>query len=162
MAQQKDRWEIATFVVETIAAVGVIFSVIYLAIQVGGNTSIMRAQAHNQLLMQLNQPLLVALGDSELSEVIIRGMGDPDAISDVEWHRFSNHLFMFNNPWEYLYYGNEDGSTPPALWQGANAYYVDFAKIQPGSKRFWKELGHAYGEPFFSFADQYFSAEIPS
>jgi hypothetical protein len=98
----------------------VICSVIYLAVQVGGNTSVMRAQAHNNTLMQLNQPMVVALGDAELSEVIIRGASDPHALGDVEWHRLSNYMFMLNNSWEYLYYGNEDGSTPPALWNGAN------------------------------------------
>lgn len=160
MAQQKDRWEIATFVVETIAAVGVIFSVIYLAIQVGGTNTALRAQTHDNALTQFNQPLMITMNNPELSDLKVRGMSDPGTLNDVEWSRFSAYLLMNTNTWEYVYYLHQDRATPPEFWEGANAYYADLAENKPGAKRFWNEYSFAYGEPFRSYADQFFSAEI--
>jgi hypothetical protein len=162
MAQEKDRWEIATFIVETVAAVGVIFSVIYLAIQVGGTNSALRAQTHDNLLTQLNQPIMLAVDNAELSDLVLRGMSDPSTLSDVEWSRYANYLIITNNTWEYGYYLNRDAATPPELWVGMDAYYSDLAKNQPGLKRFWKEYGFGYAEPFHSYADQFFSTAIPA
>jgi hypothetical protein len=161
MAQEKDRLAIATLVVETVAAIGVIFSVIYLAVQVSGSTAALRAQTHNNVLTQGNQPLLVALNNPDLGVLVDRGMGDPEALSKEEWSRFTNYLFMAINSWEYTYYLDQDEATPPEIWDGMDAYYSEIANIKPGLKRFWSKYEHYYAEPFHSYADQFFSAEIP-
>jgi len=160
MAQEKDRWEIATFVVETVAAVGVIFSVIYLAIQVGGTTSALRAQTHDNVLNQGTQQFMMTMNNPGFSALINKGKNDPGGLSDAEWSRFTDYLIVINNTWEYVYYLDQDAATPPEIWVGINAYYSDLAKNKPGLKRFWREYSYIYAEPFRSYADQFFSAEV--
>jgi hypothetical protein len=57
------------------------------------------------------------------------------------------------NAWEYAYYLNTADSTTRELWLGANAWYSREARVRPGLRRFWRESGIAYAEPFYSYVD---------
>ena len=161
MAEYKQKLEVTALIAEVIAAIGVIFSVIYLSIQIGGNTAALRTQAHHNLLTQANQPILIELGDRELGEIIAAGLKAPSLLSDYDWRRFTLYQIMAVNSWEYGYYLNRDGSAPAELWVGVNDYYVDLAETSPGMKKYWEEYAFIYAEPFRSYADKYFSLPLP-
>jgi len=160
MSTHKERVEIVALYAEVVAAIGVIVSVIYLAVQIGGNTAALKTQAHHNLLTQANQPLLIELDDQELGEIIAHGLASPEELSEGEWRRFFLYQLMSVNSWEYGYYLNKDKSTPPELWEGLNAYYVSQASSYPGMKKFWQEFAFVYAEPFRSYADQHFQSSL--
>ncbi len=161
MAAFKERLEIAGLVAEVTAAIGVIISVIYLAVQVSHNTEALYSQTHFNLLDMSQDALVVAMSNPELNSIVVRGRDDPANLDEEEWNRFLNSQLLEINSWEYAYYLNEDGTIPPQVWEGYNAYYIGFARNEPGVKRFWEEFGFAYAEPFHSYADQYFAEELP-
>ena len=160
MSQLKDKLETVALAAEITAAVGVIVSVIYLATQVSGNTNALRSQSHDSLLTQFNSTLVMRVVDPELAEMVHRGDRDPDALSPEEWDRYVNFNIIAANSWEYGYYLNQDGSVPPSLWEGGNAYFVESARTDPGFRRFWAEYNSIYAEPFHSYADQFFAEPI--
>jgi len=160
MSQPDSRLQQTALIAEITAALGVILSVIYLAVQVGGSTNALRAQTHHNLLSQANEPILLSINNPELAEIIRLGEADPGQLSESEWSRFAEYQLIAINSWEYGYYLNRDGSAPPELWEGLNAYYANIAANRPGLKRFWGEMSFVYAEPFNSYADQYFEAPL--
>lgn len=160
MEKFKERLEIAASIAEIAAALGVIVSLVYLATEISGNTNALRAQAHDNLLNQFNQPIYMTIEDPELGTIVRRGNADPESLTDDEWTRYRDYLLVAFNAWEYGYYLDQDGSVPRSLWEGGNAFFSDYAATKPGAKKFWKELGFVFAEPFHSYAARYFEAPI--
>jgi hypothetical protein len=156
METAKNKLEIWALIAEIVAAVGVIVSVIYLAVEIGEGTATLRAQTHHNLLSMANASFEHALEDEKLAEIVARGMAEPDSLSEAEWYRFSLYQLLAFNAWEYGYYLNAARSTPPELWEGLDAYYRELVESRSGLRRFWKEYHHAFAEPFHSYVNARF------
>jgi hypothetical protein len=131
METTKDKLETWALIAEIVAALGVIVSVIYLAVQIGEGTATLRAQTHHNLLSMANASFEHALADEKLAEIVAKGLAKPDSLSEAEWYRFSLYQLLAFNAWEYGYY--------------------------PGLRRFWKEYHHAFAEPFHSYVNARFN-----
>jgi hypothetical protein len=97
------------------------------------------------------------LADEKLAEIVTKGLAKPDSLSEAEWYRFSLYQLLSFNAWEYGYYLNAAGSTPPELWEGLDAYYRELVESHSGLRRFWKDYHHAYAEPFHSYVNARFN-----
>jgi len=97
MPINKERLDYVATVAEIVAAVGVMISVIYLAIQIDGSNKELRAQSFNDALSNIHEPLELLVQDAELSEIVRKGNLDPDLLTDAEWYRFLRwHLLRFD------------------------------------------------------------------
>ena len=77
---------------EFVAAIGVVASLIYLAVQIRQNTKSSRVAA-NQSVTASYIDLNTRLGENEgLADVVRRGLRDVDALSDPERGRFYSYL----------------------------------------------------------------------
>jgi hypothetical protein len=87
----------------------------------------------------------------------------PDALSDVDWTRVTNYMFMQFNAWEYVYYQDRDGSIPKQLLVGTDAYHKALIATKPGYARFWSEFADQFDEPFRSYVSAEFArhAAVP-
>jgi hypothetical protein len=94
--------------------------------------------------------------NESLAGIVTQCDADPGRVETTAWARCVNYYFMQFNAWEYMYYQNRDGSIPPQLWNGADAYFKTLAATKPGYVRFWKETESAFDEPFRSYATQEF------
>jgi len=160
MPKQKWRLSDTALIAEIIAAIGIIVSVLYLAVQVSGSNISLRAQTHSDVLTQFNQALLLSVDNPELASTIERGLADPDRLSEGEWRQFRDYHWVILSSWEYAYYLNVQGAINPELWNGGHAYFSDLASNEPSVKRVWEEVGIAFAEPFKSYADQFFEMPI--
>ena len=59
---------------------------------------------------------------------------------------------MLINAWEYGYYLNKAGSTPPEFWEGADAHFAAQAASYAGWLKYWAGNSHSFAEPFHSYA----------
>ena len=138
---------------EFVGGLAVLVTLIYLAVQIGGSKRALKTQTHHNLLAMAQRPLELMIADPELADIVNRGHDDPEALNPAEWSRYSNYTLIVINAWEYGYYLNRDGSTPPELWEGADGYFRQLAATKPGWRRFWRENHHAFAEPFHSYAE---------
>lgn len=120
-------------------------------VQIRDNTKLLRSQAHSNAIVLGSRPLEMVIENEGLSRIVTIGSATPDALSEVEWARFGNYLFLQVNAWEYFYYQHRDGSIPKELWVGADAYFGGLVRSKPGLARFWSEFQEAYDEPFRSY-----------
>ena len=156
MVIAKERIEYSALVAEIVAALGVIISVVYLAIQVGDSNNELRAQTHYNANIMVNRTLELLVSDEGLAEIVTKAAESKSGLSKAEWERFTQYELMIFNGWEYSYYLNESSSIPPQLWIGQDSYMNEQVRTRPGLKTFWDEYQHAYAEPFRSYVESQF------
>lgn len=144
-------------IAEIAGAIAVVMSVIYLALQIGANTKVLRSQAHYNALSLAQRPFEMAIENEGLSKILNAGFATPQALSPEEWMRCSYYIFMEFNAWEYLYYQHRDGSIPKELWVGADASFKQSIGAKAGYARFWSEREIAFDEPFRSYVSNEFA-----
>ena len=145
--------EIAASVAEIVAALGVIISVIYLAIQIRDSNKVARQQAYNNTLNLMHAPIEQMVGNSELSETIRRGGLEPDQLSETDWFQYSFWWMMQFNMYEFLYVAHLDRTVVPNIWHGTDASWANVIKEWPGVRRAWREWRHAYSDQFQEYVD---------
>lgn len=99
------NWEAVGAIAEMAGALGVILSLIYLAVQIRhGATTAKRAAGHD--VMMTTTPLLVALASStEVTSIWMRGLADFSALSAEERVRFSCLLLLLTYSWDEAQHG---------------------------------------------------------
>ena len=143
-----ERWALLA---EIVAAIAVVLSVAYLALQVSDNNRLLRSQAHYNGLELSQRPLELMIQNKDLAAELVKCDQNPELVTDSNWYQCNGYYLLQFNSWEYLYYQNEDGSIPTQLWVGADASFKHRIATRPGYKRFWSESQHAFDEPFRSY-----------
>ena len=150
-----ERW---TSIAEIAGAFAVVLSVVYLAVQVSDNNRLLRSQAHFNALTLGQRPLEMMIENENLSKIIVKCDNDPMSVDPADWERCERYYFMQFNSWEYFYYQYADGSIPPQLWRGADAYFKQEVLSNAGFARFWSEGQVAFDDPFRSYVIDEFAA----
>ena len=149
----KSRLESFARIAETAAAIAVVISVIYLALQITANTKLLRSQAHFNALSLGQRPMEFMIESDTLGGIVAQCDADPDRAPPVAWSRCLNYYFLEINAWEYIYYQHLDGSIPQEYWVGADAYFKSQMEKKPAYRRAWHEFQYSFDEPFRSFAN---------
>jgi hypothetical protein len=150
-----ERWALFA---EIAGAAAVVLSVAYLALQVSDNNKLLRSQAHYNALELGQRPLEIMLENESLVGALLSCERDPETVDPASWERCSTYYFLETNSWEYFYYQHTDGSIPPQLWRGADAYFKQKVITNPAYARFWSEMHIAFDEPFRSYVNAEFGA----
>ncbi len=150
-----ERWAL---IAEIAGGIAIVLSVVYLALQISDNNRLLRSQAHYNALSLGQRPLEMMVENENLSKVIISCDSDPESVDPANWERCRNYYFMQFNSWEYFYYQYADGSIPPQLWRGADAYFKQAVHSNSGFARFWSEMQIAFDDPFRSYVANAFAA----
>ena len=159
MTAFKERLEIVGLVAEITAAAGVIISVIYLAVQVHGNTSALQTQTHFNAMAIEMELSLVSIDNPEWAAIWVRGQTDSSEFNEVEWARQDTFNIIQIDNWEFIYYLHRDGAMAPEIWEGWDRYYSGLALNNASWRRSWADSGGWYAEPFYSYANAYFFEE---
>ncbi len=141
----------AVALAELIAAIGVIVSVVYLAIQVRGGNHQIRQQATNDMLTMMHSPIEQMISNAELSEIIRLGNTDPDSLSEADWFRYSFWWLLQFDTYEYLHDACQRGTMDDTHWTGTDASFRNAFKIWPGSRRAWQDWSHVYSGAFQTY-----------
>ncbi|MEM6412233.1 MAG: hypothetical protein AAF683_11935 [Pseudomonadota bacterium] len=148
----KSRLEHTAMIAEVIAAIAVVVSVIYLALQISANNKLLRSQTYHNFLT-IGHPLSqMVVGDPEFAALLTKCDAEPYSASRTEWRRCEFYYQMTVDVWEYLYYQNEDGIIPIEFWDGADEHFVKTTVASGGLQRFWREWSETYKDPFGAHA----------
>ena len=148
------NWDLARLaaVAEIGASIGVMISVVYLAIQIQGSNEQLRAQFYNDTLDKLHKPLELIAQDQSLAEIVIRAETDPESLSRVEWQRYSDLQLIRYNAYEHAYYAYKDGDLREELWKGIDANLTGRVKSK-GFQKFWAQREGGFAEPFHGYVE---------
>lgn len=148
--------EQASFVSQVISAVAILASLVFLAIQIRGNTRALRSQSYFNGMTHGQRPFELMIQDAALTRIVNEGYAAPEKLSPEDRERFNMHTFLLFNSWEYFFYQHRDRAIPDQLFVGTDAHMRVLVHSKPGLAVFWEEYRHAYEEPFLSYVSEVF------
>ena len=140
-------------IMQILGGIGVIGSLIYIAIQIRNNSRAMRAATYQQLIVSSVQGWLGMAHDGETTDIVLRGMDDFFALSRVEKARFRflvmAYVGNFANGWFQLKIGTLRDNDWKAITGDMDAFFST-----PGTQVVWPLVKSRFNPEFTAFVDQ--------
>jgi len=127
-------------IIEIIASILVVPSLIYLAIQVRQNTKQMQATASFQWVEASGQMNAVVAGDTKAASVFRRGWNDPTSLNEDEQMQFLIHMGQFMQIYSTMYEQYQSGLLPKTQWHNCRKDLIS-ALSSPGGIFVWDNFG---------------------
>jgi len=128
---------------EFVGALGVVASLVYLAVQVRQNTASVRAATFQALAQSYSDFASLIGSDGEVARILHAGSSDPEAGTELERFRFNFLLVAATRRWENAFYQHERGMLDASQWEGLQAGAL-LSLRTPGGRAWWRAFGHIY------------------
>lgn len=125
---------------------------IFLTIQTRQNTKAQRsstAQSANEMAMSIYKPIVAG---PDVAELVLRGLRDPESLTDVETMRFTAHWQNSLFTWQNWFYQRNQGALDDGIWLGFSKVLVDVLQT-PGLANFWQHRRHYFSDEFRMFVE---------
>lgn len=144
------NWDAVSAIGQIVGAMGVIISVIYLALQVRSNARQTRLASMRSMSDAFNQWLQSLAENKEFGDLYYRGMRDFASIEGADLPRFSalmDHPFRI---YEDMYYQKLEGHLDRRVWRGFEAIMRDIIAY-PGAQAWWPTRSHWFSREFAEY-----------
>jgi hypothetical protein len=136
---------------QIIAATGVVVSLIYLAIQIRGNTKIASAQARHSISEFV---LCISIFRAEHADRFAKlESGAELTEGDRQFQYWSHVQFLLHA--ETYFHHHELGLMPDAHWRPYARYMTKYIQ-SPGFKEAWDDIGRGFSEDFVRWLNDLF------
>ncbi|MDA1370631.1 MAG: hypothetical protein O2971_07705 [Proteobacteria bacterium] len=137
------NWDALGAIAEVIGGLGVILTLVYLAIQIRGSNRVASAQSrHAMSEFALN----VSKFRAEHADRIARVNSDGDLTDGDKEFQYWNHMQMMLFT-ETYFHQHELGLMPDSHWRPFAHYIVNYFAIR-GFREFWVQVGPSFSEDF--------------
>ena len=106
------NWDAIGAVAELLGAIGVIVSLIYLAVQIGRNTRTQKRTNLGDIATELATTARCVATDSEIASLLLRGYANLDSLDPVERYRFDAFLYAYIANFERALFDARNGDYP--------------------------------------------------
>jgi hypothetical protein len=141
------NWEALGAVAELIGAVGVIGSLIYLAVQIRQNTRSLRASAYQAITGHVGDINRALFENAEVAHIVEVGSQDRARLSPEERRRFNAYQMMRFMHYDNLYRQYAGGMLEKSRWHASRRILASSFQ-QPGVVAWWRESSRAFGDEF--------------
>jgi hypothetical protein len=130
------NWEALGAISETIGALGVIGTLVYLAVQIRHNTRSLRASTYQAVLDSARSDNKLVLVHPHLERVYRVGRRDPTALTEEERPLFRLLIAQFFQNHEMLFLQHQEGVISDDLWE-RRQIGLQMLASQPGVRQWW-------------------------
>jgi hypothetical protein len=138
---------------EFVGGFGVIFTLVYLAVQVRNNTNSQRADMTARILERLSAQQHTFGFDVEANKFFMQCASDPTNLSIEDRSRFQWVMTEFLSSMEFLMQQYEVGNVEEQVWTRW-AQTLDFWLSFPGVKAYWRGRATPYTDGFTTYIEQ--------
>ncbi|MGI9263487.1 MAG: hypothetical protein ACR2QU_01075 [Gammaproteobacteria bacterium] len=110
------NWEVIAAIAESVGAVAVLITLIYLAVQIRQNTAAVATATYESTMTGFNDINVVVASHAALASVLDRGCQNPTSMNAEEVVQFNFLLRCYANQWWKLFKLYERGSLPVEEW----------------------------------------------
>jgi len=136
---------------ETLAALGVIASLVFVGFEIRQNTSATRSATQNAIYDAGRQGTIAVLGNGPLIEVEVAVQNDPTVLETldgtVEGRLHEGLWNMRFSEMENAHFHFREGTLTDELWSGWKGYIVERAAT-PSFRHYWEAYQTRYGDEF--------------
>ncbi len=147
------NWDAIGAVGETVSAIAVVVSLIYVALQVRQNTRASRASTiqHWAAVSALEKQSLYE--SDELAKLIIAGGTEQSNLSPEDRLRYNTYMIQVFNTFEFLYLQYELGTVDKVFFDSKVPAYERFLQL-PGVLEFWNSPASTFDPRFKAFVGE--------
>ena len=144
------NWDMLAAVAELAGAAAVVASLLYLAQQTRASASAARSATTQAMLEASTSQLTELANNSELTELYMRGISNPDTLDHTEQGRLHAFLMASTRYWAEEYHASRSGDLPGWAGHQLAAARRDIIS-SPGFRRFF-EVRRDWVDPEFRSA----------
>jgi hypothetical protein len=130
-------WEAISAISQMIGSIAVVFSVLYLALQVHRSTRIAKVAAQDSAATALREVTRPFAENAELSRVWRIGLEDLQSLPAEEQARFFHSTYQFLKAFETIHFHHIHGLMDEQIWQGWCGLLQHYI-ASPGMEHYWK------------------------
>ena len=132
---------------EFLGGIGVVVSLLYLAVQIRQNTRSLRRSAYESVVSSSARLSADFANDEGLAELWAKGAREYSTLSRPEQLRFASYSYSVFRSYENLFYQYEQGAVEAELWQGFHNMLVRDLKT-PGLVEWWESQRNIFSSKF--------------
>ena len=154
------NWDLIGSIAELVGAAAVVVALLYLANQVKDAVRESRSNRRGDLNRDVSHVPDSWCGNTELSDIVYRGLIDPKSLRGQETFRFYGSLYALFRAWEALFQDSQEETA--ARWgpDAARSALVDLLGF-PGTQRYWQHRRHWYTDSFQAEIDKLLEETLP-
>ena len=141
-----------------ISGLAVLFSFVFLALQIRQNARHQRATIHNERAA-LVQELVISVSDSESAEIGLRGSAADQTLDAVQIQKYLNQILSRFRLIEEFFYQHRDGMLDEVRWE-TNVLRLRTFLPAPGLRAAWRTLSGTFRSDYAQWVNQ-MMAEVP-
>lgn len=145
-------WIIISAVSETVAAVGIIGSLLYVGLQTHQNTNTLRHVSVRENMSNFQDLYAAQIQSKDVADLIVRGMEDMRPLDAADQARFYGVAIKLLRLFESMFWQRRHGGLDDELWQ-AYAQQLTDVMSAPGPRQVWKARQHHFHQEFIDFVD---------
>lgn len=146
------NWEAIGAISEMIGAVGVILTLVYLAIQIRQNTGVVRTSTFHEAIRDQAKGMDQLNADPELNRIFYDGLDNFDSLTKEEKRRFATYLTSVLRRYESMVYQTESGTLDLEAWSGIREH-LKYVLSQPGSIIWWENARNLFNPQLRDFVE---------
>ena len=135
-----------------LGGIGVIITLIYLAIQIRRNTTTVRTASLDSAYTSHMEFQRTVWSDPDLNKLWFAGLLGEEPLVATDGRRFFFMLISCARVWENAYIKAQEGSLETKAWAGLNQELLDVFSA-PGVQPYWGEVFTRYSHEFVTFAE---------
>ncbi|MCK5498496.1 MAG: hypothetical protein KAI77_04805, partial [Gammaproteobacteria bacterium] len=144
--------EQAYYISQMVAAVFLILSVIYLALQVRQNTSAMRLNNFQAVSVSWANVLGELPNNEEVTDIYRRGLFEQDTLNEIEQIRFRSLGMLILRMFHECFEEQHEGGVRQARWESSQRASLDIMQT-PGMQILWSLRKHWFPDDFQVYMD---------
>jgi hypothetical protein len=148
------NWDALGAISETIGAVAVIITLIYLAVQIRQNTRAMQTASHHAVTDSLNQGNLAVAQDADLAQIMVTGLADRGCLTEAERQRFDFLMLAYFHVFDSLFYSAKSGTGERNLLHAEEKGFAHLMSSQ-GVYDWWNDNPYAFSPEFRSYMEEF-------
>jgi len=146
------NWEAVTAVSQLVGSIAVIFSVLYLGIQVHRSTRVAKLATQDAAATALRDVTKPFMENAELARIWRVGLEDLSALSTEDRARFFHAAYQFLKAFETIHFHYVYGLMDKQLWEGWHGLLRHYVAA-PGIAHYWKHRPEVFSERFRKFVN---------
>ena len=154
------NWELIRVIAELVGAAAVVAALFYLANKVKDAARELRRNRRGELNRNVSHVADLWGGNTELSDIVYRGLIDPKSLRGQETFRFYGSLYALFRAWEALFQDSQEGLAERWGPGAARSALVDLLGF-PGTQRYWQHRRHWYTDSFQAEIDKLLEETLP-
>lgn len=146
------NWNAVAAIAQVVASVGLLFSIIYLAVQVRQGTVLARITAEQAAVTTFRGVILPIAQDKDLDRIWRVGLSDFSQLEPDEQSRFFHVAFQALKGAEAVHSSYLDKVMDDDTWQGWKAMFTHYLSA-PGLRSYWSVRRDVFSARFNQFVE---------